>query len=177
MPVSLGAGAPVKRAPADRPDAVYHGVYWPMAGRRVVLVEAPGGQLLGIVPHVVRHSPAGLNWGYEGSGPADCARSLLIDALGDAARCPRCNGTRRLVLGPGLGEQDRPWDPGADAGMDPERLFDCYACDDGGYRRLPYQDFKREYVAGWQDEWTMPRADVLAWLTKKDSDTCQENSS
>jgi hypothetical protein len=34
------------------------------------------------LPHVVRHSPTGFNWGYGGSGPADLALSLLIDALG-----------------------------------------------------------------------------------------------
>lgn len=29
------------------------------------------------------HSPAGFNWGYGGSGPAQLALSLLADALGD----------------------------------------------------------------------------------------------
>ena len=32
--------------------------------------------------HYVRHSPTGFGWGYNGSGPADLARSLLWDALG-----------------------------------------------------------------------------------------------
>jgi hypothetical protein len=32
--------------------------------------------------HKVYHSPTGFNWGYEGSGPADLARSLLLDFLG-----------------------------------------------------------------------------------------------
>ncbi|WP_095512501.1 DUF6166 domain-containing protein [Rubrivirga marina] len=35
-------------------------------------------------PHAVRHSPSGPEWGYGGSGPADCARSVLL-ALADAA--------------------------------------------------------------------------------------------
>ena len=35
-------------------------------------------------PHVVRHSPSGPEWGYLGSGPADCARSVLL-ALTDEA--------------------------------------------------------------------------------------------
>jgi Family of unknown function (DUF6166) len=30
----------------------------------------------------VRHSPAGMDWGYVGSGPADLARSLLAHFLG-----------------------------------------------------------------------------------------------
>jgi hypothetical protein len=33
------------------------------------------------VPHVVRHSPTGYEWGYGGSGPADLALSILT-ALG-----------------------------------------------------------------------------------------------
>lgn len=32
--------------------------------------------------HVVRHSPTGIEWGYGGSGPADCARSILIHYVG-----------------------------------------------------------------------------------------------
>jgi hypothetical protein len=35
-------------------------------------------------PHAVRHSPSGPEWGYRGSGPADCARSVLL-ALTDSA--------------------------------------------------------------------------------------------
>lgn len=37
------------------------------------------------VPHVVKHSPAGLAWGYEGSGPSDTALSLLADITQDRA--------------------------------------------------------------------------------------------
>lgn len=32
--------------------------------------------------HQVHHSPDGFSWGYEGSGPADLARSILTDHLG-----------------------------------------------------------------------------------------------
>ncbi len=31
--------------------------------------------------HVVLHSPSGFDWGYEGSGPADLALSILCDVL------------------------------------------------------------------------------------------------
>ena len=34
-------------------------------------------------PHVVRHSPSGPEWGYGGSGPADCARSVLLALVGE----------------------------------------------------------------------------------------------
>ena len=39
-------------------------------------------------PHAVRHSPTGPEWGYGGSGPADCARSVLL-ALTDEATAGR----------------------------------------------------------------------------------------
>jgi hypothetical protein len=32
--------------------------------------------------HYIRHSPTGMSWGYGGSGPADLARSILIDFMG-----------------------------------------------------------------------------------------------
>jgi hypothetical protein len=32
--------------------------------------------------HEVRHSPDGFAWGYAGSGPAELARCLLLDAMG-----------------------------------------------------------------------------------------------
>jgi len=34
------------------------------------------------VPHRMFHSPTGIEWGYAGSGPADCARSILSNAAG-----------------------------------------------------------------------------------------------
>jgi hypothetical protein len=45
-----------------------------------VLVTNEEGQHYPL-PHEVRHSPTGFEWGYLGSGPADLARCLLLDAL------------------------------------------------------------------------------------------------
>jgi hypothetical protein len=36
------------------------------------------------------HSPTGFEWGYGGSGPAQLALALLVDALGDLERAQRC---------------------------------------------------------------------------------------
>ena len=52
----------------------------------------PGGTVKVILPsgktrslqHVALHSPTGFGWGYEGSGPADLALSLLCDVLGES---------------------------------------------------------------------------------------------
>ncbi len=39
---------------------------------------------IGTLPHLVRHSPDGFEWGYHGSGPADLARSIVGDLLEEA---------------------------------------------------------------------------------------------
>ena len=44
-----------------------------------------GGVARMTCPHAVRHSPSGPEWGYGGSGPADCARSVLIALVGEDA--------------------------------------------------------------------------------------------
>jgi hypothetical protein len=111
--------------------------------------------------HVVKHSPAGFEWGYEGSGPAELARCLLIDVLGPAAACPECAGTGRVMFTGPDADQVEPYDP--DAGADGNQVEECYC--DGGYRGLPYQDFKREVVArlGYAG-WRLTRADISRWL-------------
>ncbi len=35
------------------------------------------------LPHIVRHSPTGFEWGYLGSGPADLAYAILADYAGE----------------------------------------------------------------------------------------------
>jgi hypothetical protein len=157
---------------ASDADVVYHG-YQQAAGGSVIAIENAAGETTGLVRHVVRHSPTGMGWGYAGSGPADCARSLLIAALGDAARCQMCAGTGKVTYRGGDGEEPlpAPYDPA----VSPEEyehggrvITDCWQWDcDGGYKHLPYQDFKFEFVASWQGEWRMSRADIIAWLAAK----------
>ncbi len=48
----------------------------------IVLWRTLEGEAHASVPHVARHSPTGIEWGYGGSGPADLARSILF-ALAD----------------------------------------------------------------------------------------------
>lgn len=81
--------------------------------------EAKGKPL----PHVVRHSPTGFEWGYGGSGPADLAYSILADACAE------------------LPEETRDW------------LY------------FAYQEFKRQYVAGWGRAWAITWDEVASWFT------------
>ena len=73
-------------------EVIYHGS-GSGAGGRLIRIETPDGRRVGVLHHIVRHSPTGLTWGYGGSGPADTARSLLIAALGPEALCRTCGGT------------------------------------------------------------------------------------
>lgn len=66
---------------------------------------------------VRNHSPDGFNWSYSGSGPAQLALALLLDATGDP----------ELAQG-------------------------------------HYQDFKRQFVAGWGDAWEVTDAEIREWL-------------
>lgn len=143
-------------------DLVYHGFRRPTGGC-VIAVETLDGEQLGLLRHVPKHSPTGYSWGYGGSGPADCARSLLLAAVGDEqARCPECGGTRRVVYDLAA-IAEVPYRDEVHADCDPELVSDCFGCVDG-YRSLPYQAFKREFVASWDAEWSMRRSEILAWL-------------
>lgn len=144
----------------------YHGIGSGPEGRAVAVEDADGNPS-GVLRHVVRHSPSGMSWGYQGSGPADTARSLLIAALGEDAKCGSCAGTGHVVYHRESDEESA-YDPRrapeeyAASGLQVSR---CWQADcDGGYRHLPYQDFKREHVAKWDREWRMSRGEIRAWL-------------
>jgi hypothetical protein len=125
--------------PTMRPGTgvVYRG-YGPPDGRTVV-VEV-NGRVIGTLPHVVKHSPTGMTWGYAGSGPADLARSMLIHALRARPDCAECGGTGR----------------------------NCWFCD-GGYT-VPspamYQQFKFEAIARLpqNQSWSISQDSVLTWV-------------
>lgn len=63
-----------------RTDVMVEGTLIPRSDWEVV-VRSPDGTEVPLT-HYRRHSPAGFSWGYGGSGPADLARSILIDFCG-----------------------------------------------------------------------------------------------
>ena len=75
-------------------EKTYHGVRL-SDGKSAVRVEepislspSPNRRILGILPlhlEVFNHSPTGFEWGYGGSGPAQLALALVMDATGDKA--------------------------------------------------------------------------------------------
>lgn len=88
------------------------------------------------LPHVVRHSPTGFEWGYPGSGPADLALSIVCDVLG-------LQGHGRWA------EELRPIEGGDVLLSDP-----------------PYQAFKFEFIAPLDRDrpWSIRESDVREFL-------------
>jgi hypothetical protein len=59
-----------------------------------VQVEEPGkpGRALPPRTDLFKHCDTGLDWGYSGSGPKQCALAMLADALGDDLRAVCVHG-------------------------------------------------------------------------------------
>ena len=74
LTASAGRGT---RSRATKSRAVAEPSGWYGSALAVRLWRDSGGVARMTCPHVVRHSPSGPEWGYGGSGPADCARSVL----------------------------------------------------------------------------------------------------
>jgi hypothetical protein len=58
-----------------------------------VQVEEPNkpARLLAPRADLFKHCATGLDWGYAGSGPKQCALAILADALGDDLRAVRAH--------------------------------------------------------------------------------------
>lgn len=156
---TVASQAPPERIALDRH---YTGI--PRVGGGPGVVEVWEGDIrLGRLEHrVVRHSPDGFSWGYCGSGCAELALNLIIDALGQEAWCAHCGGTGSVTEVDGGGE---------------EYLGRCARC--RGERLGPlaqpiiYQAFKREVVADWPTDapWRISRAEIIAWIRREVSGT------
>nr|PZM89394.1 MAG: hypothetical protein DIU77_19195 [Thermocrispum agreste] len=106
-------------------------------GLGVQVAVTVNGRPLG---HVVRHSPTGFEWGYDGSGPADLALSILTDYLSRAGRDVRVKDMPEAVVGRKGRE------------LLAERL---------------HQGFKRDVVACLPREgWRLTGEEVAAWLVR-----------
>lgn len=140
----------------------YHGAWDPAVGYRAIAHNRDTGERFD-VPHIRRLTTSGRSWGNAGPAAGDLARSILLDALGPAAACPICNGSRYVAwLGDDLDEPPVPFD--RDDPADPELVSRC-VCDDG-YREVPYKQFRDEQVARWADHWSLTRGEVLRWLVR-----------
>jgi hypothetical protein len=163
------------RKVAGLPDFVFHGIP-SLPGCDVAIETRPGpdgepGDLICELANTgYLKSPAGFGAGYEGSGAAALARSLLTAALGTAAACPGCLGSGRVTyLAAADTEDPVPWQLAHDAlSADDAAVVTCDDCDGDGLRIHPkvYQQFKRSVVAALpgDGEWTLDRGDVISWL-------------
>lgn len=159
----------------DGENWTYHGLtsvrnLWEASDPDAVWIEKAdmGGATIGRVPHIRKHCPTGqgMAWGKtpHDCGQLDCARSLLIDALGDDdAKCHKCRGHKRYYM---LESAPVPLYPG----MRPPNttIYDCRLCDPDGYRVLPYDHFNTAVVAFWRRTWSISRTEILTWLHTHD---------
>lgn len=140
-----------------------------------VYEEYEDSTFFGVLAHVVKHSPSGFSWGYRGSGPAELARCLLIDALGVDGRCPTCGGSGKVCwlieVGPN-GEQYRPTFATA-SGDDVTTCPECGGSTYGPNVESVYQRFKEAYVARWgQDEgFEITQDEILAFVKSAEATT------
>lgn len=113
------------------------------AGPQVWAVDASGDR--SPLEHRVRyHSPSGFDWGYGGSGPAELALNLLVDALGALLpMCPRCKGRGRYRG---------------------QRCYECQGLQIADALWRVHHDFKWAFIAGLPDRrWSIDRVDVVQW--------------
>lgn len=110
------------------------------------VIVTDGARVYDLPHRKVKHSPTGFSWGYGGSGPAELALNMILDAVGDAAICQACEG--------------RGHRHGAESGF-------CVECMGEGTtdiaRPRVYQAFKFEHVARWGDSFSITAAEVVAF--------------
>ena len=76
--------------PVERTLKIYKGIRGTDGAAHVYISESGRpDQLLAPRTDLFMRSSAGLDWGYSGSGPAQCALAILADALGDDLRAVR----------------------------------------------------------------------------------------
>ena len=171
-------------APAQaEAEVIYRGAHNGPSGAEAVWLEtadAPGQPIGILTPRTAAqhsHSPSGFSWGYGGSGPAELARAILVDALREEGVCPVCQGALVVEIGYDHSTDkmtETPWR--GDLATAPDNVIRC-ECDGTGSRVQPslYQDFKWQVVALWPQDgpFTISRAEVLAWYRRHQETTGQ----
>jgi hypothetical protein len=131
--------------------------------------------------HIQYHS-TGFEWGYEGSGPADLALSILADYLSETPeqviayakhgtfwgpRCEECGG-EGWILNVDVDPRLEDWKGRGD----PATM--CTFCEGLGFIRPAeslavkwHQMFKREFVAGFEKAgWKLTGTEIAAFIEK-----------
>jgi hypothetical protein len=119
----------------------------------VVLVDHDDGSTTELVHHR-KHTPAGFEWGYLGSGPAELARCLIIDYMDTRAWCAACEGTG--LTGPAYRHRDT---------LDPDQCWICMG-ERTTFQPVVYQSLKFEIVSTWGDRWDLPAETLGLFLAR-----------
>lgn len=89
----------VKAAPLP---VVYEGSRNAVGKAKVSVTRNRKTSPLKLCKSVVNHSPTGFEWGYPGSGPAQLAVAILVDALGDKERALKLHQSFKRAVVEGL---------------------------------------------------------------------------
>lgn len=134
-------------------ERMYVGMVFNATDREVHVLD--GGDWARLEHRVVRHSPDGFAWGYGGSGPAELALNIIVDALGDEAWCEHCEGAGSIAVVESDGDS---------------YMATCEVCHGNRTSELAsptvYQAFKQRYVQTWDQDhgWDITRSEVLRFV-------------
>lgn len=90
------------------PDTIYHGErVYDTSGRAIAVRVTCNGKPLDPRPawKLRCHSSTGYEWGYSGSGPAQLALALVLDATGDPEWAERCYQWFKRAIVAGWGDR------------------------------------------------------------------------
>lgn len=148
-----------------------------LTGATVVIVTDTGTAALPPRRDLKNHSPDGFEWGYEGSGPAQLALALCVDALG--------GNQKSHFTGPCFSQHDGCFLGGpCVCGLSgAHNTHECKRCGDRWQRteiaraQSIYQDFKARHIAGiTENEWTMTAADVRRHIAELEQERERRNA-
>jgi hypothetical protein len=128
-------------------------------GAHVLIVTDKGSAALPVRLDVTNHSPDGFEWGYGGSGPAQLALAMCIDALGgNTPHNGPCYSSKVDCICGGDCVCGRSGN---------HNTHECKRCGETWERteiaraRKVYQHFKFKHLGGiTENEWTMSAAEV-----------------
>jgi hypothetical protein len=119
------------------------------SGAQVTVTDDNGTRPLPLCLEIINHSPDGFEWGYGGSGPAQLALALCVDALGG----------NNKVSGPCAGIDDTgACEPLCKCALTEPHIKHKCACGNSWYKqsieraRRIYQQFKFAHIAVIDDD-------------------------
>lgn len=138
--------------------------------------DEDGHAVLYDMPHIIYHSPTGLEYGYGGSGPADLALSILADFFEEEP--PRRTHSKFYDFNPRWIECQVCEGRGSTRASATSTTETCSDCDGEGGRSkswycwINHQDFKWDFIAKMDrnEGFVIKDTDIKQWLSTRVSE-------